>query len=266
MKNFKNPGQSAAVPGRANLPVRAFAPAVLAVIVLTIAAPWAILGAASAPPAARAFATAGSRSAGASAFQADKGTFRILVGGHQVGKEEFEIAFDGPNWTARGNTEIHSDKATTHVTGTLTLRPDGTPVRYEWSMEGAKKASATVDFNGPVASIELHSGNATPFTQQFTFPTARIVVLDNNLYDQYAVLAQLYDWSKKGAQTFSVLVPQELTPGSATVESIGQQDFNGKKLEELRVSTPDNEIDLYLDRSRLVAISVPGANAQIVRQ
>jgi hypothetical protein len=239
----------------------------LAAALLATALTVSVASPAYAQPAARAFAPAHSRSADApSGLAPDKGTFRILVSGDEVGKEQFEIASDGGNWTVHGTTEIRSGKTSTHITGALTVRPDGTPVHYAWSTDGAKKASATVDFNGPTVTTELHTGAAQPFTQQFTFPSPHIVVLDNNLYEQYAVVADLYDWNKKGAQTFPVLVPQELTPGSATLESMGQQDFNGKKLEELRVTTQDNEIDLYLDGSRLMGISVPSANAEIVRQ
>lgn len=216
---------------------------------------------------------AASRSANAAALAPDKGTFRILVNGEQVGKEDFDVASDGAKWTLRGETEIHAGKTVTHITGALTLRPDGTPVHYEWSTQGSKTASAKVDFAGPTVTIQLSvpsagsdPAKAQPFKQQFTFSSPNIAVLDNNLYDQFAVLADLYDWNKKGAQTFPVLVPQELTPGSATVESMGQHEFNGKKFEELRVTTQDNEIDLYLDGSRLMAISVPGANAEILRQ
>jgi hypothetical protein len=203
---------------------------------------------------------------GAAALEADKGTFRISVNGQQVGKEQFEIASNGATWIARGTTVIHSPSGETQVTGSLQLQADGAPIHYEWSTQGAKKASAKVDFNGGVATIELHAGGARSFTQQFTFPSPRIVVLDNNLYDQFAVLAHLYDWNKKGTQTFAVLVPQSLTPGSATVESMGKQDVDGKKLEDLRVTTEDNEIELYLDGSRLVRISVPSANAEITRE
>jgi hypothetical protein len=206
------------------------------------------------------------KSAAASIFEPDKGRLRILVNGQQVGKEEYEIAENGGKWIARGATDIQSAQSGTHVTGLLELHPDGTPIRYEWSTQGAKKASAAVTFDGSTATIELHMDNRQPFTQQFTFPSPRIAVLDNNLNYQYAVLAKLYDWSKKGPQTFPVLVPQELTPGTATVESMGKQDSGGKSLEELRVKTADNEIDLYLDGTRLVRIAVPSANAEIVRE
>lgn len=202
----------------------------------------------------------------AAVFEPDKGRFRILVNGQEVGKEQFEIAPSNGKWIARGTTDAQTAKGAAHVTGTLQLQPDGTPIRYDWSTQGARKASAAVTFAGATATIELHVENARPFTQQFTFPSPRIAVLDNNLNYQYAVLARLYDWNKKGQQTFSVLVPQELTPGAATVESLGKQDAGGKSLDELRVKTEDNEVDLYVDGSRLMRMVVPSANAEIVRE
>lgn len=197
---------------------------------------------------------------------ADKGRFRIMVGGQQVGKEDFEIVQNGANWVARGTSELKSSDGVTHVTGTLELHADGTPAHYDWSTQGAKKASASIGFNGPTATINLVVDGSKPFTQQFTFNGALIAILDNNLYHQYAVLARLYDWNKKGVQTFSVLVPQAMTPGSVTVESLGPQDSGGKKLEELRVKTEDLELDLYLENQRLVRIDAPSANAEIVRE
>jgi hypothetical protein len=202
-----------------------------------------------------------------SVFTPDKGNFKILVNGQQMGKEEFEISSNGSDWVAKGTSEVQSTDGLTHVSGTLQLHADGTPVSYEWSTQGAKKASATIGFSGPTATIELRLEGRRPFTQQFTFNSPQIAVLDNNLYYQYAVLARLYDRDKKGVQTFSVLVPQELTPGSLTVESLGEQNSGGgKKLEELVVKTEDLEVDLFLDGGRLVRIVAPSTNAEIVRQ
>jgi len=205
--------------------------------------------------------------AAALAFAADKGKFKILVNGQPAGTEEFSLSANGGNWTAHGNAEIQTAQGAAHVTGNLELRPDGAPVRYEWNMQGAKKAASTIVFNGATANVELRMEGARPYTQQFTFNSDRVVVLDNNMYDQYAILARLYDWDKKGAQTFSVIVPQEMTPGSVTVESLGKQDTgSGAKLEQLRVKTEDIEINLFLDGQRLVRIVSPSANAEIVRE
>jgi hypothetical protein len=198
-------------------------------------------------------------------FVADKGKFRITVNGQPVGKEEFEIGPSGSDWIAHGSAEIQSPQGNTHVTGTLTIHPDGTPSRYEWATQGAKKASAVIGFNGMRATVELQLQGARPFTQQFTFTSPLVVVLDNNLYHQYEILAQLYDWKKKGAQSFSVLVPQELTPGTVTVDSMGEQEISGKNAQELRVRTEDNELDLYLDGPKLMRVVAPAANAEIIR-
>ena len=209
------------------------------------------------------------RSNVSSGFAPDKGAFKILVNGKEMGEEKFDI---GPNggtgdWTAHGVSQITAPDGTkTIVTGALEFRADGTPVRYEWSTQSAKKAAATITFNGPVASIELHIGDARPFTQQLTFSSPQIVILDNNLYYQYAVLAHLYDWQKKGPQAFSVLVPQEATPGNVTVESLGSQNVDGKKLDELSVKSEDLEVDVYLEGPRVVRIVVPSANGEIVRE
>jgi hypothetical protein len=206
------------------------------------------------------------RAAATSVLTEDKGKFRILVSSQQAGKEEFEIGPSGDTWIAHGTTEIQTPQGVVHVNGTLELRPDGTPLHYEWSTTGAKKAGATIVFNGSTASVELRLEGMRPFTQQFTFSSPRVAILDNNLYYQYAVLARLYDWNQKGAQTFSVLVPQEMTPGTITVESLGKQDVTGTKLEELRVRTEDLEIDLFLDGHRLVRLVSPSANAEILRE
>ena len=197
---------------------------------------------------------------------ADKGTFKILVSGQQIGKEEFTIAPNGSDWSAHGSTELQSPKGNTHVTGSLVVHADGVPVRYEWSTAGAKKASATIGFTGVTATVELHLEGAKPFTQQFTFAAPLVVVLDDNLYYQYTFLARLYDWDKKGEQSFAVLVPQEMTPGTVTVDSMGEQVVKGQKVQELRVRTEDNEIDLFLDGPKLVRLVAPAANAEIIRE
>jgi hypothetical protein len=213
------------------------------------------------------FALATAAIAAALVFSPDKGKFKILVNGQPAGTEEFSLSANGGNWIARGNAEIQTPQGAAHVTGNLELRPDGTPVRYEWNMHGATKAASTIVFNGATANVELRMEGARPYTQQFTFNSDHVVVLDNNMYDQYAILARLYDWDKKGAQSFSVIVPQEMTPGSVTVESLGKQDTgNGAKLEQLRVKTEDIEINLFLDGQRLVRIVSPSANAEIIRE
>jgi hypothetical protein len=197
----------------------------------------------------------------------DKGKFKISVNGASLGTEEFEIHPSGDHWIAQGTSEVQPPGGQpAKVSAHLTLQPNGTPVSYDWSTQGAKKASAEIQFQNSIATIILRLDNAKPFTQQFTFTSPLIAILDNNLYHQYAILARLYDREKKGSQTFSVLVPQEMTPGSVTVESIAPT--NGSNAAEmLRVQTTDIEVDLSLDaKGRLMRLVAPGSNAEVVRE
>lgn len=201
-------------------------------------------------------------------FDQEKGKFNILLDGKSVGHEEFELAPSGSSWVAISTTELKApDSPSTKVTGKLTLQPDGAPVAYEWSSRSDKTNGAQISFANGVAKITLQMQGARPFEQDLTFGTPLISVLDNNLYYQYAVLARVYDWSKGGPQTFPVLIPQELTPGSITVESTGSTKDEGKSYEGLRVTTSDLEVQLFLDsHHRLQRIEVPSAKVSVIRE
>jgi hypothetical protein len=108
---------------------------------------------------------------------------------------------------------------------------------------------------------------AKPFQQDIVFGTPLVVILDNNLYHQYEILAHVYDWNRKGPQTFHLLVPQDMTPGSITAEAAGTQSWNGKSYQGLRVSTADLEVMVYLDSARrLMRLDVPASKVSIVRE
>jgi hypothetical protein len=202
-----------------------------------------------------------------SVFAQDKGKFTIQLNGKSVGHEEFELAPAGGGWLAHSTTDITPpDAAASHVTGSLTMQPDGAPISYEWTSQAEKTNGARILFANGVAKITLQMQDAHPFEQDMSFGSPMIAVLDNNLYYQYAVLARLYDWSKGGAQNLPVLIPQELTPGSISVESTGSVNAGGKSYDGLRVTTSDLEINLYLDPNhRLMRLEVPSAKVAVVR-
>src|SRR5258708_21620269 len=161
-----------------------------------------------------------SETSGPVVFAQDKGKLTIKLGGQTVGHEEFEIAPSGGGWLAKGTAEIKPPESSgSKVSGSLTLQPDGAPISYEWTSQAEKTNGAHVLFANGVARIALEMQGARPFQQDLSFNSQLITVLDNNLYHQYAVLARIYDWSKGGVQTFPVLIPQELTPGTLTLQS-----------------------------------------------
>lgn len=201
------------------------------------------------------------------ALQPDKGKFSLLVDGKSMGQEEFEIAPSGAGWMARGTTTIKTETGDTKVTGNLTLQPDGAPIAYDWTAQTDKTNGAHILFANGTAKITLQMQGSKPYEQDLSFGTPLVAILDNNLYHQYAVLARIYDWSKGGAQQLPVLIPQELTPGSITVESTGSASQGGKSYEGLRVNTGDLEILLLLDnKHKLMRLEVPAAKVSVVRE
>jgi hypothetical protein len=210
----------------------------------------------------------GAAASTASIFSPDKGKFTIKLDGQTVGHEEFEIAPSGGGWLAKGTSEIKPPEgASSKVTGTLTLQSDGAPISYDWSSQAEKTNGAHIIFANGIAKISLAVQGARPFEQDLTFNSPLVAVLDNNLYHQYAVLARVYDWSKRGAQTLPVLIPQELTPGTITVESTGSATADGKTYEGLKITTSDLEILLLLDSNhRLMRLEVPAAKVSVIRE
>ena len=203
-----------------------------------------------------------------SALVPDKGKFNILLDGKSIGREEFEIQPSGAGWVAKGSTSLQAPGGqSAKVTGNLSLQPDGVPISYDWSSQTDKANSAHVDFVNGVAKTTLQVQGAHPFQQENSFGAPLILVLDNNLYHQYEILAHLYDWSKHGPQSFPVLIPQELTPGTITVESAGSATADGKNYELLKVTTADIEIHLYLDSNhKLHRLEVPASKVTVLRE
>ena len=203
-----------------------------------------------------------------SAFVPDKGKFTILLDGKSIGREDFEIQPSGAGWIAKGSTSIQTPGGqSAKVTGNLSLQSDGVPISYDWSSQTDKANSAHIEFVNGVAKTTLQVQGAHPFQQENSFGSPLILVLDNNLYHQYEILAHLYDWSKRGPQSFPVLIPQELTPGNITVESAGSVTADGKNFELLKVTTTDLEIHLFLDSShKLHRLEVPASKVAVLRE
>lgn len=198
----------------------------------------------------------------------DHGRFRILLKGRLVGTEDFTLSRQTEGWADR--SEIHLQlpgHGNQTDTADLTLAADGSPIQYDWRGQSSGVRSIDVEFRGDSAEMTLRQPASAPAIEAFSFPAGHIVLLDNNVYSQYAILAQLYDWQKGGAQKFSVLIPQDQAPGTVTVESSGKRRINGKRLDLLVVKSPDLEVDLYVDAAhRLMLLRAPGSGAEVVRE
>ena len=235
----------------------------LALGTLTVSLCFLSVSSAGAPTSAKLTGAAGS-----TVFAPDKGKLVVQLDGKNIGKEDFDISPSGNTWVAKGSTELKAGgAASTKVSGTLVLQADGSPIAYDWTAQTDKNNGAHVAFVNGTAKITLEMQGARPFSQDLTFTSSLIAVLDNNLYHQFAVLARIYNWSKRGSQTFPVIIPQELTPGTINVESTGPVSVAGISYEGLRVTTSDLEVLLFLDANhRMMRLEVPAAKVAVVRE
>ncbi len=237
-----------------------------AVLTVSLAAGIFGLHAASASP--RPTAAAAIPANAPTVFSPDKGKFRITINGQQVGSETFEISMSGDAWIVRSTMSAHAPGGPdVKATGQIKLSANGAPIRYDWSAEALKKATGSVDFANGTAKCTADLGAPSPLRKDFTFTSPLVAVLDNNLYYQFGVLARVYDWKAGGQQTFPVLIPQDMVPGSISVESLGPREAGGGKYEVLRVSSPDLEIMLYVDTNhRMMRLEAPSSNVVIDRE
>jgi hypothetical protein len=205
---------------------------------------------------------------GAPAWTPDKGGLRILQNGAEVGTERFEVSRSEDGWIARGETLTRvPGSPEARSSGELRLKADTSAARYEWRAQAALKASGVVEFEGKTLRTSITLDGKEPALQDFTFPEAGVVILDNNLYHQYGVLARRYNWTAKGAQSFPVYIPQDSIPGSITAESIGSKAVNGTQANVLSVRTADLELHVYVDSQlRLLRIEVPEAKVVVTRE
>jgi len=203
----------------------------------------------------------------APAMSDDKGKFVINVNGMPVGTEDFSIARAGSDWIARGTTELRAGEGTSRITGELRLNGAIEPLQYMCSSGSGKKVTSTTTFAGTSAHNILDLGEGKePIRQDFKFASP-VVVLDDNLYYQYEILARTYNWKAGGVQTFAVFIPQEQAPGTITAEAGAPATVDGTKYEQLTMRTPDLEVTLYLDSAhRLMRLLVPASKAEIRRQ
>lgn len=202
----------------------------------------------------------------ASTITEDKGKLVITVNGQAAGNEDFSITRDSNGWVAKGTTAVRGPEGTSHLTSELHLNSAGAPTRYFWITDKNKRASSTTEFQGMTAHITLDLGEGTPVKQDYTF-TAPVIVLDDNLYHHYEILARVYNWQTRGPQNFAVLIPQEQSPGMITVEAMGPANSPEGRMEQLAVRTPDIEVMLYLDAAhRLMRLTVPASKAEVRRQ
>jgi hypothetical protein len=204
----------------------------------------------------------------------ESGTFRIYFSGAEIGQEKFQITESGGSVKASAETHltIERDKAKVSflIRPVLEFNRFFEPVSYEIEQEsGPNKTKARVTFKGTMTDAVYESGKETDARQIDL--QKDVLVLDDNVFHQYIILAKRYDFAKGGVQEFSAFVPQQFIAGGVSISDKGMEAVQvlnqNLKLQHLLVDTGELQISLWLDdRHNLRKLAVPKSGVEVVRE
>ena len=204
----------------------------------------------------------------------ESGVFRILFGGEQIGQEKFLIteASSGYKATAevRLTIEREKQKAVFVLKPVLTLNKFFEPSAYQVTQEdGVNKRTVRVIFK-PDKSERIYEAGNEHDTREIELKKD-VLILDDNAFHHFILLAKRFDYVKGGVQEFSAFVPQQFLAGGISISDKGKETVKlGEKdfiLQHLLVDTGELQINLWLDdRHELKRLSVPKSNIEVIRE
>jgi hypothetical protein len=204
----------------------------------------------------------------------ESGTFRIYFGGAEIGQEKFQITESGGSVKASAETRLtierEKEKVSFLIRPVLEFNRFFEPVSYQIGQEsGPNKTKARVTFKGAMSDAVYESGKETDARQIDL--QKDVLVLDDNVFHQYIILAKRYDFAKGGIQEFSAFVPQQFIAGGVSVSDKGMEAVQvmsqNLKLQHLLVDTGELQISLWLDdRHSLRKLAVPKSGVEVVRE
>ncbi|HEX5484070.1 MAG TPA: hypothetical protein VFZ08_15720, partial [Terriglobia bacterium] len=150
----------------------------------------------------------------------DAGTFILLLAGRQIGTEKFQIRPSGGGIKACAEIQFkvsQDGKGLEFKTyPDLILNSQLQPVAYTWNQQGAKSSQIQINFRESPATVRYHTIHGQQDDREFNL-ARDVVILDDNVIDQYELLAWRYSMTAGGKQTFAAFIPQEALPGTIEV-------------------------------------------------
>jgi hypothetical protein len=204
----------------------------------------------------------------------DQGRFRILFNGEPIGEERFQIIADGSNFKALAEVHLtverEKDKATFVIKPILLFKKSFEPISYQVIQEsGPNRMKAQVNFK-PGRSQAIYETAQQKDPREIEL-SPDVLVLDDNVFHHYILLARRYDFAKGGVQEFSAFIPQQFLAGSISIADKGMEKVTvgGKmlSLQHLFVDSGELQFSLWLNEHHdLLKISVPKSNVDVERE
>ncbi len=203
------------------------------------------------------------------AAEVREGRLRILAGGREIGREHYQINTTATEMQARGEVELEVGADKLRQRTSLLLSGDATPRRYEWRMEVPNNAWVRVEFDGRRATVTFPREDGKEEQQLYDFESARVAVVDVNVFHHFLLLARLYDFATGGPQQIPVLIPQAVQPGMLTVEleEVEKREVEGRSqaVRRLSITSEDNRVLLWVtDDGRFARLEVPQAGVEVL--
>jgi hypothetical protein len=203
----------------------------------------------------------------------EEGNFKIFFGGELIGEEKFQIGAEATDYKAWADIHLTlergKDKVTFKIKPLLQFTKFFEPLTYKVLQEaGDNQMKASIHFKPGSSQAVYETGQETD-SREIKL-SGDVVVLDDNVFHHYVLLARRYDYSKGGVQEFSAFVPQQFLAGSISVADQGFENIQlGNKtlsLQHLLVDTGEIQISLWLNKQHeLQKISVPKSNVDVIR-
>ena len=211
----------------------------------------------------------------------DSGSFGIFRDGKRVATETFKIEQQPGGSLATFQLKMDDGSKEPAQTAEMELTSAGALKRYEWHQTTPEKAEAVVMPNDPFLMERLVSAPGAKAVQQPFLAPPTTIILDNNFFAQRELLAWRYMAGgckpgpkevecKLAPEKFGVLVPQALSTGTVTMESVGWEKISirgaERNLIRLNLKTENGDWAMWLDNTyKLVRMVIAGQNMEVVR-
>ena len=225
----------------------------------------------------------------------EHGQFNILFYGEKIGCEKFSIRKQTSTYKSSSFTELtinkenprtlggsdqeikqptapsNSSTSVTYFINTeLQFNEHFEPASYEVTREvGSNQKRARVTFL-PDRSYVTYFSNDAQLDKRRIELKKDVMILDDNVFHHYLILAKRYNFSEGGIQKFLGFVPQQFIAGGISISDQGIEDIEinneNHDLQHLLVNVGDLEVNLWIDlNQRLKKLSIPKAEIEVIR-
>ena len=225
----------------------------------------------------------------------EHGQFNILFSGETIGYENFSITGQTTTYRSSSFTELTINKenprtlessdqeieqptppstsntsVTFFINTKLQFNEHFEPTSYEITQEvGSSQNRARVRFLPDRSHVTYFSNDAQLDKKRIELKKD-VMILDDNVFHHYLILAKRYNFSDGGIQKFLGFIPQQFIAGGIIISDQGIEDIeiNNKNydLQRLLVNVGDLEVNLWIDLNhRLKKLSIPKSEIEVIR-